>query len=294
MENKTYILLKDLPDAPIGTEVFIDLVNNYGYYQKSAWVSSNKYNYLTIATVTQSPEFFMEKSEYELKKELGYFEDFKVTGDFSQKTFKYKNRDCTQKELLDFLHTGELSPYEYLKLTVNDFDKEKKPKLFGLRKQFGHLLSEKDIAEYEERWFSGLTNKPMDKKIKGYKAPYVMFEGEVKKGDLYEKANVRWFYRPEKHSNGNIDKEDLYLPSEIVETWEPVYEEPFHVEQKEPVIQDANKIQMINNVMEFIAELNLKVQALEFVECTGSFPIKLKEEIELWKDVLVELKTNSK
>lgn len=65
----------------------------------------------------------------------------------------------------------------------------------------------------------------MNKKIIGYKAPMDLFEGEVKKGTIYngnpkeassQKPNTYWI-------KDNFSTK-YNLPKEIVETWEPVYE----------------------------------------------------------------------
>gem|GEM_PF-2221894 len=61
-----------------------------------------------------------------------------------------------------------------------------------------------------------------EKKIIGYKAPKILFSGDIQVGDLYNVSKVG--------TNGCFPKEKgtnytYYLPKEIVETWEPVYEE---------------------------------------------------------------------
>lgn len=56
-------------------------------------------------------------------------------------------------------------------------------------------------------------------KIVGYKAPTDLWDGDVKKGEIFilaGKAN----YCPKDNQI-----EELYIPKELVETWEPVYEE---------------------------------------------------------------------
>ena len=63
-----------------------------------------------------------------------------------------------------------------------------------------------------------------NKKLIGYKCPFDMFSGRVKKGNIYRKAT---------DNLGNDDYEcaniigcgNCYLPKEIVETWEAVYKE---------------------------------------------------------------------
>lgn len=54
------------------------------------------------------------------------------------------------------------------------------------------------------------------RKIIGYKAPFDLYGG-IKKGNLFTKDHsIKWGYR---HKNSYC------IPDEIVETWEPVYEE---------------------------------------------------------------------
>lgn len=170
MENKTYILLKDLPDAHIGTEVFIDEIENCAYYQKSAWVTPYRYNYLTIATVTQSPEFFMEKSEWEVNK------------------------------------------------TAIEFDSVMRSP------------AKTNNIEFAKRIFMVSKPAPMEKKILGYKCPMDMFDSLATKGDLYIKEIGGTFYANKRiYESGGMDSGRKHalccMPSEVVEAWEPVYEE---------------------------------------------------------------------
>jgi hypothetical protein len=65
-----------------------------------------------------------------------------------------------------------------------------------------------------------------NRKIKGYKAPMDMFKGRdgffVRKGDLYVKRDdPSNNYRLER----DLDEALFAIPSEIAESWEPVYEE---------------------------------------------------------------------
>lgn len=64
-----------------------------------------------------------------------------------------------------------------------------------------------------------------DRKIIGYKTPSDLWGGEIKKGELYtpvknSPTNYQW----------DADNDETYfLPKEVVETWEPVYEEEYKV-----------------------------------------------------------------
>lgn len=118
----------------------------------------------------------------------------------------------------------------------NEYDKLKKyyPNMFDYKEGYNYYLVDKTN--------SGLGNKPydsnkyttinfenidfMEKKIIGYKAPYDLFGGKVKKEEI-----ATPFFKPfsgEKAYHFKIkgleNTVSDTLPKEIVETWEPVYE----------------------------------------------------------------------
>ncbi len=113
--------------------------------------------------------------------------------------------------------------------------------------------------EQEESWGTELTFEQFkkyilnmgEKKIIGYKAPFDMFEGKVKKGDRYIKSIAI-------NSDGTYRKDDgancyWAMPKEIVETWEPYYE----VKKTLPEINgkvggfESNKSRIIYGCAEF-------------------------------------------
>lgn len=59
-----YIIIKELPDANIGTEVIWDETLNAFYYKKSCYISSYEKNILTVEQVTQTPAYFCKIDEY--------------------------------------------------------------------------------------------------------------------------------------------------------------------------------------------------------------------------------------
>lgn len=61
------------------------------------------------------------------------------------------------------------------------------------------------------------------KKIIGYKCPHDLFAGNIKKGSIFSiySPHKLYMYYPENASRG--------VPTEIVHTWEPVYEEGFKI-----------------------------------------------------------------
>lgn len=77
--------------------------------------------------------------------------------------------------------------------------------------------------------------------IIGYKAPTDLWKGDIKKGELFIKVND-FNYTPEKENN-----ESLYIPKEIVETWEKCYEK----EEVKLTIGSNNTEIIVTNVFTF-------------------------------------------
>ena len=83
-------------------------------------------------------------------------------------------------------------------------------------------LGVRSTGGYYKRRFKEINN--MEKEIigykcLGYKCPQDLFGKEVKKGTLYKARFNNNYYVPEGYSNTN----NITMPKEIVETWEPVY-----------------------------------------------------------------------
>lgn len=69
----------------------------------------------------------------------------------------------------------------------------------------------------------------MSTKVIGYKAPFDLFNGTIKRGTLYRplaSANTL-YYCAVKDDGHVVDSGRTNLPKEIVESWEPVYEQLF-------------------------------------------------------------------
>lgn len=64
MENKLYIVIKQLPDADVGTEVKWSEEENLFYYDKTAWISPHNKNYLSKGQVMENPEYFCPAGQY--------------------------------------------------------------------------------------------------------------------------------------------------------------------------------------------------------------------------------------
>jgi hypothetical protein len=125
------------------------------------------------------------------------------------------------------------------------------------------------INEFEEFKKQIMNNK----KIIGYKAPFDMEFGNVKKGDVFKKF----------HTSNNCYEADknkyILIPKEIVERWEPVFEEIF--ESEEVVLN--GKILIINSKQEILVK-------------NTSFKIKIEElkiEINLLNQIKYSINNSS-
>jgi hypothetical protein len=81
---KKHIVIKELPDACVGTEVIWDKDANAFWYEKTGHVSPHQKNYLTAGQVTQTPEYFCDANEY-------------------PEYFAYNNPVYSRKEMLDLI-----------------------------------------------------------------------------------------------------------------------------------------------------------------------------------------------
>jgi len=59
-----YIIIKQLPDANVGTEVNWNKNANTFWYKKNYYISPHEKNFLTVGQVTQTPEYFCKVDEY--------------------------------------------------------------------------------------------------------------------------------------------------------------------------------------------------------------------------------------
>jgi len=82
--KETYIVVKELPDANIGTKVLWDDAKCLYYYKKNAYVAPNDTAFLTAGQVTQTPEFFCKETKY-------------------PENFAYKNPVYSRKEILNLI-----------------------------------------------------------------------------------------------------------------------------------------------------------------------------------------------
>lgn len=59
-----YIVIRELPDASVGTEVNWDECVNAFWYLKNCFVSQHDKSFLTAGQVTQTTEYFCKADEY--------------------------------------------------------------------------------------------------------------------------------------------------------------------------------------------------------------------------------------
>lgn len=149
------------------------------------------------------------------------------------------------------------------------------------------LKVERDYTEITFKQFKKHILKVQDKKIIGYKVPFDIFDGKVKKGSLYKYCNMIYY-----ETKNNYDGK-YKLPKEIVETWEAVYEE-----EKFPFKLSKENAQAIINIAcnSWKKKLSNKWSELLYndnVEITEDFYNEMrkactKEQNELFDKIFVD------
>lgn len=174
-----------LPDH-LSAENFIKKYNDHSVSKDS------------LHTETESKKEFTLPEKYYVKgyKEVvqHYNKVIKTYLDYSNPAFEKLYFYFPECEVYNYIKTG------YTEITLEQFKE--------------HVLKEKP---------------EMKREIIGYKAPFDMFKGKVKKGALYERVIVdesdNTYGIGTFSSDNRIGFYKYILPSEIVETWEPVYKE---------------------------------------------------------------------
>lgn len=179
---------------------------------------STDYKKVIVGCVENSPESTFLESDLELYQE-----------------------QYTPEQILKELIAVKLDTEEEWRKITNAVGKENSTyRFFGNSIDCYYRFGEKNVPEVynksgygEKEWyvkkgfkiidFSQINFEEMDKKIIGYKAPIDMFGGTVEKGTLFVKPNIEAFWYSPKGNTGQS------IACEIVETWEPVYEEAFKI-----------------------------------------------------------------
>jgi len=109
MKNQNYVVIKQLPDANIGTHVIWSEAENCYKYFKSAYVSPNDITYLTAGQVTQTPEFFCKAIEY--PEYYGYHFPVLSRGEVLELVKKYLigDKDEVTYNKLESIHSFEVN-----------------------------------------------------------------------------------------------------------------------------------------------------------------------------------------
>lgn len=216
MENKTYILLKDLPWTKAGTE-FTHAKDHplYCFDGGEYWMSIYE-NFVQNHT-----EWFMEKSEWEKRprdSDSIQMAINKLRIEISSETRRDKIEalEMHKNMLINILAEWDVNK------TAIEFDSIMRTPRINFPnvnyRNWMETLFPKTLTQKEP-----FKIKPIKKKIIGYKCPMDMFKGMIKTGIPYEKEND--YYVPQFKFSPDKHPELFYMPSEIVETWEPVYEE---------------------------------------------------------------------
>ena len=137
----------------------------------------------------------------------------------------------------------------------------------GFKKGF-HLSStikenytEITFEQFQKYVLNKQDNNMENKEIIGYKAPYDLYNGNIKKGDLVTNLKDRYVNntRFKEFEYGVINKTDFWLvPKEIVETWEPVYkskEQVFNMGSFEVVVKDGKAFHKNDDITTFVKDL---------------------------------------
>jgi len=100
-----------------------------------------------------------------------------------------------------------------------------------------------------------------NKEIIGYLAPYDLYNGNIKKGDLVTNLGGKYFNSTtfKEFEYGIINKTDFWLvPKEIVENWEACYktkEQVFNMGSFEVVVKDGKAFHKNDDITRFVKEL---------------------------------------
>lgn len=123
-------------------------------------------------------------------------------------------------------------------------------------------------------------------KIIGYKAPYDIFGGRVKKGNVFDKKNkmiTDTYYHP-----SSLRIEHCFsLPEEIVETWEPVFEKEFNTGDWVYVVEAISGCKVLNKqTAQVVEDSYLPTTGLVESEKNWDYKLKLRNRVYCFKGEL--------
>jgi len=127
------------------------------------------------------------------------------------------------------------------------------------------------IADYEQ-------SQKSNGKIIGYKVPFDLFGGDIKKGSVYTILEGHRVYCV-KYDN---DTKAHCIPSEIVETWEPMYEEEKELVSSFADVIKIAKIGNNDNIVHFgSGYISITVKNRQFAVTKDNFDFTTEFEKEL-------------
>lgn len=128
------------------------------------------------------------------------------------------------------------------------------------------------LTDFNLQRAQGIMNNKQ--KIIGYKLPFDISKGEIKKGTIYYKTNSEEIY-----SASSTNTTAWSLPKEIVELWEPVYE----VDEVEFKLNNSRRVIIKKGGVEVEGKTILMELVREFItpplNKIGNWDVELKEAI---------------
>lgn len=217
---------KEVIHCPTGelANKICELLNNNGF----SWITGRLYIY------DNNWEYYKENTCYSVKKgkysDINYYKSEGYTIYKAEDILALYEKDNLEEYIVK-CETKEETNIVASHIKEKVFDGTSVWKYVVNSKIFGKNKTLHNYIPHECKHLSVLTFKEFQQKIMnkteniiGYKAPYDLAGGIVKKGTVYKKVQEDdRFYAPE----DKISK--TTLPKEIVETWEKVYEDEFKI-----------------------------------------------------------------
>jgi len=193
----------------------------YGYDgNTSYWRGDGCYVSKDITTFKNNPKVFTAKEFMEMlkKDEILYLEP-RLVAKFTKNSELKTYLEIARLNKLTAIHSFYDINDNYLSIDKNNLVVSL---VCSPYKDEYKFISDTEFVLRLQNTIDKLNKEKMsNKKLIGYKAPMDLFDNEIKKGTIFtkQKARGKEVYEPA------IAIDDGYhLPTEIVETWEPVYE----------------------------------------------------------------------
>lgn len=187
-------------------------------------------------------------------------------------------------------NTEELPPNFYIRVTEKNYSVVNRwwCETYTLKMNVGEIcgIYRDNFGEYKKGWTHGKIKgdgfdfgeeisfetfkKLVMKKPIGYKAPYDLYKGDVKKGTIFSKytGNGKEMYVVDGVTT-------YYVPTEIVESWEPVFTfPPVVISSGDEVVVSENVVKVRNND---IAIHDVKRLLLPCIGKIGEWDVKIED-----------------